>query len=119
MPKYFFLHFETCAEYSGPDPLIFNGFTTLKTAITLLKTLADSGFTAVCPVPKGFTKESQIKWGLDGMPPTMPDNVQLADNGVPVVAVMYLNFLLMRVNAHCMHICMLFTCACERMHTHR
>jgi hypothetical protein len=52
-------------------------------AVTLLKTLADSGFRAVCPVPKGFTKDSQIKWGLDGLPQTLPAGIQLASDGVP------------------------------------
>ena len=36
-------------------------------------------------VPKGFTSQSKIKWGIDGLPQTIPPNVQLSDDGVPGV----------------------------------
>jgi len=63
--------------------VVYGGFERI--AVTIMKTLADSGFRAVCPVPKGFTSQSKIKWGIDGLPQTIPVNVLLSDDGVPVV----------------------------------
>jgi len=63
--------------------VVFGGFERL--AVTIMQTLGNAGFKPVCPVPKGFTKDSQIKWGIDGLAPTLPACVQLAADGVPVV----------------------------------
>jgi hypothetical protein len=66
-----------------PDPAGFE-----RIAMTLLKSLGDAGFRPVCPVPMGFSKDSKIKWAIDGLTPSLPPGVELAQgrDGVPAVA---------------------------------
>ena len=79
--------------HSSPPPMmslqgnekvvVYAGFERI--AMTLLKSLGDAGFQPVCPVPAGFTKDSKVKWVLDGLAPTLPPKVELAPGraGVP------------------------------------
>lgn len=76
----------TMALQGNEKVVVYAGFERI--ALTLLKSLGDAGFRPVCPVPAGFTKDSQVKWCIDGLPPTLPPNVELAPgrDGVPAVA---------------------------------